>query len=85
MIITFLEFLGALLVIYLISQILIPAIWPRDFERNWIFKKKKPIDEKIQTLADKKGKLTNDIAETKQELRGEAEKIDKADKHLNEL
>lgn len=79
------EILTVLLALLLISQILIPMIWPRDFEKWWLFKKSKPLDEKIQTLADRKGKLVNDILETKDELRAKAEQVDRADKELDSL
>lgn len=80
-----LEVLGILLLLYLITQHFIPSIWPNQFEKNWLFKKNKPLDEKIEKLANRKSKLNNDILETKDELRANAEKVDRADKELDKL
>ena len=81
----FLEFLGILFVLYLITQILIPAIWPTLFQKNWVFKKKKPIDETVKKLADKKALLNNDIAEVKKQTADEVAKINRANEDVNNL
>lgn len=83
--IQFFELCVIVLILYLITQILIPAIWPKDFERNWLFKRKKRFDDKVQDLTEKKGNLNNQIAETKQKLMDEADRIANATKDIEKI
>lgn len=46
----FLDLLFILFLIWLITQIFFPVIWPADFERNWIFKKRTKTAKKISKL-----------------------------------
>lgn len=82
----FLDFLLTLLGLYLITQILLPMIFPRDIERNWLFKKKgKKVIDKVGKIAEKKAILNKDIAEAKDELRKTSLEVDKADKELDSI
>lgn len=83
--IQFLELLGILFILYIITQIILPMIFPKDLERNWIFKKSKPIDEKIDEMANKKSRFNKEVDEVKGKIRNLSQKVDKADKDLDEI
>ncbi len=72
------------LVLLLITQVLIPSIWPKDFQKWWLFRKKKPID-KADDLINKKSLINNEIAEAKQKLLDEADNVNKAEEKINKL
>lgn len=86
----FIEFVGLLFIIYLATQIFLPAAMPKTFETNWFFKdlfrkKKLPISDKIEKLSNQKGLLTTQIEETKAQVDTEAEKARKAGEELEKL
>lgn len=66
----FLDGLFILLVIYVITQILLPMIFPSDLERNWFFKKK----SKTATTAKKAIKMKRVYSDVKDEVVVEAGK-----------
>ena len=81
----FLEFIGLLLILYIFTQQFLPAIMPSKLETNWFFKKKKPIDEKVQDISNKKELLDNQIDEVKSQIQIEADKVKKAEEKVNKL
>ena len=81
----FLEFLFALFVLYLTTQQLLPAFLPTQFEKNWFFKRSKPIDEEVDAISTKKEALNNQIDEAKAKIDAEAEKVRKAEEQLKSL
>ena len=56
----FLDFCMMVLVFYIITQLLLPWLFPGTLEYNWLFKSKKPkpsITEKVTTLTQQKNEL----------------------------
>lgn len=83
--IAFLEFMLLILALYLITQIFLPAMWPSIFSYNWAFKKKKPIDDKITSIKNKKARLEGEVDEMKDEITGSLEKSKQAAKEVKKL
>lgn len=86
----FIEFIGLLLVVYLATQIFLPAAMPKVFEYNWFFKdlfrkKKLPVDEQVEKLSNQRNLLNNKIEETKAEVESEVERAKKAQEELDKL
>lgn len=70
--ITFLEFCLFLFALYLVTQIFLPMILPENFEKNWLFKKKKPplpgtLNEKIETLEHQSTEFKKTVNEVSEE------------------
>lgn len=55
------SFLFTIFCLYLITQIGLPLFFPKEFEINWIFKKRKKlpgsIEEKVDSLTNQKNEL----------------------------
>lgn len=74
-----LEFMIFLVMFYLITQLLVPAILPKYLEFNWVFKSNKG-KGKVDSLLNKKKNLIKEIDKTLAQLEEEAKKAEEAKK-----
>lgn len=75
MILTFLEICFVLFLLYIITQLFLPAVFPKTFAMNWLFKKQpkaqpkvtgdaeENIEEKIDELHSRKSRLNAEVDE----------------------
>lgn len=76
--IAFGEFCFILFVLYLITQIFIPMLFPKQFDKNWLFKKRKPVQQTISEIKVKQENLDNKVKDVVTEVNNARSELDAA-------
>ncbi len=84
--ITFLEIIGVIVFLYLLTQVFLPLMFPSVFEINWLFKKNKStLKDKAKDLKQKKTDYVKAVDEVKKESKQYLEDAKQTNQEIKQL